>query len=137
MKLKYVGESFGIDSLTNGKIYELEIEDYDYYRVFDDSDEDYLYSRRNPRPMDGSSPGGKWVLVIDELKKRLSEVQSCFEFDYNGKHGGINPIRADKIEVYYGGKSEYADSIDKAIDTPFVDGKKLEEIVNDLYVSNF
>jgi len=63
MKLKYVGESFGVDSLTNGKIYEAKVEDDYYYRVIDDSGEDYLYSKTNPAPLDGSCPGGKWEIV--------------------------------------------------------------------------
>ena len=49
-KIKYVGESFGIDGLI---------------RVIDDSGEDYLYSISNPRPIDGSSKGGKWLIVKD------------------------------------------------------------------------
>lgn len=44
IRLRYVGESFGVDSLTNRKIYEVWVEDPDYYRVIDDSGEDYLYS---------------------------------------------------------------------------------------------
>lgn len=63
MKLRYIGESFGVDSLTNGKIYDAEIEDQDYYRVIDDSGEDYMYSRTNPAPLDRSSKGGKWEIV--------------------------------------------------------------------------
>lgn len=63
MKLRYVGESFGVDELTDGKIYEAWVEDDDYYRVIDDSGEDYMYSRTNPRPMDGSSKGGRWEIV--------------------------------------------------------------------------
>lgn len=63
MKLKYIGESFGALSLTNGKVYDAAIEDYDYYRVIDDSNEDYLYSRINPAPLDGSSKGGRWEIV--------------------------------------------------------------------------
>ena len=50
MKLKYIGESFGVDSLTNGKIY-------------DASGEDYLYPKINPAPLDGSSVGGRWEIV--------------------------------------------------------------------------
>lgn len=63
MLLKYVGESFGVDSLTNGQIYEATVEDDDYYRVIDDSGEDYLYPKINPAPLDGSSPGGEWVII--------------------------------------------------------------------------
>ena len=60
-KVKYVGESFGIDSLTDGKEYDyLEILNDGLIRVVDDSGEDYLYSTENPAPLDGSSTGGKW-----------------------------------------------------------------------------
>ncbi len=63
MRLRYIGESFGFDSLTNGKIYDAEAENEGMYRVIDDSGEDYLYSKDNPAPLDGSSAGGKWELV--------------------------------------------------------------------------
>lgn len=33
------------------------------YRVIDDSGEDYLYSRDNPAPCDGSNPGGYWEII--------------------------------------------------------------------------
>lgn len=65
VRLRYVGETFyyGIDGLTNGKVYEAWPEDDDLYRVVDDSGEDYLYDKINPRPLDGSSPGGRWEIV--------------------------------------------------------------------------
>lgn len=62
MKLKYIGPSFGVDGLTNGKIYEATIEDQDYYRVIDDSGEDYLYFREDPGPTDGSCHG-RWEII--------------------------------------------------------------------------
>lgn len=62
VKLRYKGESFGVDSLTDGKIYNAFEED-GMYRVIDDSGEDYLYSITNPAPLDGSSKGGKWEIV--------------------------------------------------------------------------
>lgn len=68
MKLRYVGESFGVDGLTNGKIYDafegIGAEE-GFYRVIDDSGEDYLYSKLNPAPLDGSSPGGRWEFISD------------------------------------------------------------------------
>jgi hypothetical protein len=63
MKLRYIGESFGAVSLTNGKVYEATDENPGMYRVIDDSGEDYLYSKINPAPLDGSSPGGRWEVV--------------------------------------------------------------------------
>jgi hypothetical protein len=62
LKIRYVGPSFGVDSLTDGKIYEA-TEENGMYRVIDDSEEDYLYSKENPAPLDGSSLGGKWEIV--------------------------------------------------------------------------
>lgn len=62
MKIRYVGESFGVDSLTNGKIYDA-VEEDGMYRVIDDSGEDYLYSKDRPAPLNGSSKGGRWEIV--------------------------------------------------------------------------
>jgi len=62
MKIQYIGESFGVDSLTNGKIYDA-VEENGMYRVVDDSGEDYLYSKENPAPLDNSSKGGCWKII--------------------------------------------------------------------------
>lgn len=62
MKVRYVGESFGVDSLTDGKIYDA-VEENGMYRVIDDSGEDYLYSKDRPAPLDSSSKGGRWEIV--------------------------------------------------------------------------
>jgi len=42
MKVKYINESDV--SLTNGKIYEVIAVEYGWYRIIDDTDEDYLFS---------------------------------------------------------------------------------------------
>ena len=80
MKVKYVGESFGIDELTNGKIYECLGVEYGMLRVIDDSEEDYLYSSINPGPLDRSSPGGEWEIIEDDekgtLKKQFAENEA-------------------------------------------------------------
>ncbi len=63
MKLKYVGETFGPEGLTDGQIYDA-IEENGWYRVVDDSGEDYLYSQTNPAPLVKSEgKGGKWEIV--------------------------------------------------------------------------
>lgn len=64
MKAKYIGETFyrGL-GLTNGKTYKILNEQGSFYRVIDDTGEDYLYSKTNPAPLDGSSKGGKWEII--------------------------------------------------------------------------
>ncbi len=63
MRLRFVGESFYLFGLTNGKVYEAWEEDEDYYRVIDDSGEDYLYPKTNPHAPDGSTTEGRWEIV--------------------------------------------------------------------------
>ena len=107
MKIKYIGESFGVDSLTNGKIYEATIEDEDFYRVIDDSGEDYLYSRTHPAPIDGSGKGGKWEIVeadnssLDDNK--TTQEKRDFIEEYLLKIG----MEDEDIDVYV-----YDDNID-------------------------
>ena len=69
MKVRYVGVSFGVDSLTDGKIYDvIELDEFSGgLRVVDNSGEDYLYSPNHPRPAAvPGHPGGRWVIVEDD-----------------------------------------------------------------------
>lgn len=76
MKVRYKGKSFGIDGLTDGRIYlVMEVDEITgSLRIIDDSDEDYLYSPTNPRPLDGSSAGGKFEIVEDDENESLKKA---------------------------------------------------------------
>ncbi len=77
MKVRYVGTSFGIDGLTNGKVYEVvELDEFSGgLRVIDDSDEDYLYSPKHPRPVAvPDHPGGHWKIVEDDENGTLKKA---------------------------------------------------------------
>lgn len=75
-KVKYIGKSFGVDSFTANKVYDVVRNQYRQLAVVDDSDEDYLWDLRNPRPFNGDEPtDGKFELVEDytgELTKIYS-----------------------------------------------------------------
>ncbi len=70
MKVKYIGESFGVDSLTNGKIYEWIGIEEPFLRVIDDSEEDYLYDILSPHDLN-SNAYGKWEIIEDDEKVSL------------------------------------------------------------------
>lgn len=72
-RVKYIGKTFGVDSLTNGKEYDLVKDETGWVKVVDDSEEDYIYDLVNPKPVDNSSEGGIFVIVDDPygtLEKR-------------------------------------------------------------------
>lgn len=74
MKVKYVGKSFGVECLTDGKIYEcIGIED-GMLRIIDDSGEDYLYSAIEPSSLENSELCGKWEIIEDNENKDLSKI---------------------------------------------------------------
>lgn len=75
-KVKYVGKSFGVDSLTDGRIYPVVSIEDGFIRVVDDSYEDYLYSIIRPSSMEDPDLCGKWEIVEDEkgiLKKYINK----------------------------------------------------------------
>lgn len=74
MKVRYVGKSFGVESLTNGKVYEcIGIEDY-MLRIIDDSGEDYLYSAIMPASLEDMDLCGKWEIVEDNENQDLEKI---------------------------------------------------------------
>lgn len=76
MKVKYVGESFGVLGLRDGKTYECLGEEYGLLRVIDESEEDdgVLYSATNPRPLVGPEPGGRFEIVEDDEQGTLRKA---------------------------------------------------------------
>lgn len=76
MRVRYVGRSFGIDSLTDGKIYEvLEVEPVlGALRVVDDSEEDYLYSPTHPKPLTAVEAYGRFEIIQDNESEDLKKA---------------------------------------------------------------
>ena len=76
MKVRYVGKSFGADSLTDGKVYEvLGVDEVTgAFRLIDDSDEDYLYSPTRPKPLTAHEPYGHFEIVEDDERGTLREA---------------------------------------------------------------
>ena len=101
MKLKYIGPSFGVESLTDGKVYIcLGFED-GLLRIVDDSEEDYLYSVI-PGPWDDQTIRGRWEVVEDDedrtLTKLFEDVRISLE---NEARIGITPRVVNVMEDDY------------------------------------
>lgn len=74
MKLRYKGSTFGPEGLTDNKVYICLGVEGPFVQIIDDSDEDYLYSRRGPAPLEGTIPPGRWEIVEDDEKGTLKKA---------------------------------------------------------------
>lgn len=76
MKVKYIGTTFGVDGLTDGKIYEVleYLEDIGALCLIDDSDEDYLYHPTSPKPNCADEAFGRFEIVEDDQAGTLKKV---------------------------------------------------------------
>ena len=64
-KVKYIGKSFGVDGLTNNKIYDVISVEPPFIRIIDDSEEDYLYSLSKPSCLENPKLRGVWKIIED------------------------------------------------------------------------
>lgn len=74
MKVRYIGNSFGVEGLTNGNIYEVISIEKDMLRIIDDSGEDYLYSAVRPSSLEDTKRFGKWEIIEDNENKDLERI---------------------------------------------------------------
>ncbi len=74
MKLRYIGKSFYVEGLTNGEVYECLGIEGAYFRVIDDSGEDYVYRIINPGPPTNSNWPARWDIVEDSDDRLLERT---------------------------------------------------------------
>lgn len=72
--VKFVGKTFF--SFIDGKNYYVLGYDSAYFRIIDESNEDYLYLIKNPRPLNESSWDGKFELVEDFIDGEIKQIMN-------------------------------------------------------------
>ena len=70
--VKFVGKTFF--SFINGKNYYVIGHDSVYFRIIDESKEDYLYLIGNPRPLSEETWNGKFELVKDFTGGKIKKI---------------------------------------------------------------
>ncbi|MGN0631036.1 MAG: hypothetical protein ACI4JN_06890 [Ruminococcus sp.] len=74
----------------------------------------------------------------DILRKKVKDCYGLVEFSYQGKDGNIDPYFHGNGNysylLYFDGSEKTVYSIDDVMDTPFICGKSLNEIGNEIII---
>lgn len=68
-----------------------------------------------------------------DLKKWINSLTQDITFQYKGKTGSICPFSPTDISLSYDGEEISVDSVDKAMKIPFINGKSLEGLCQQLF----
>lgn len=67
-----------------------------------------------------------------DLRDWIDSLTDDIEFQYKGLWGSICPFNRSNISLCYNEYEITVDSVDKAMSTPFIDGKSLNEISTEI-----
>ena len=67
---------------------------------------------------------------------------TLFGFIYDGKDGNVDPYyipetNSDEFLLYYNGTEQTVTSIDEVMNTPFINGKSLNEIADKIEITEW
>lgn len=79
--------------------------------------------------------------MVDVIKSTIVDNATLFGFDYNGKSGNIDPSytpeTGDVFLLFFNGNEQSVSSIDEVFSTPFIDGKTLSEVANQITITEW
>ena len=69
-----------------------------------------------------------------DMRSLIDGLTQDIDFEYRGKHGVICPFSRADISLCYDGMEISADSVDKAMNTPFVLDQTLADMCTELEI---
>ena len=81
-------------------------------------------------------------MTADKIRNRIEECVSMLTFEYNGKEGNVDPYyitenRRKEYLILFDGCEQNVYDIETVMNTPFIDGKSLNEIADKLVITEW
>lgn len=73
-------------------------------------------------------------MTTDDIRDRIVAMVSHVTFNYRGQDCGVDPLSRTRFDMWCGGDTMTADSIDAVMSTPFFMGKALQDISQDIAI---
>lgn len=71
---------------------------------------------------------------LNEVRDRLLEFSGLMILRYQGSEFDIDPFSKTNFQINYNGKEFRANSIEDVMNIPFLDGKCIKDVVQDIEV---
>lgn len=76
-------------------------------------------------------------MTANEIRNIIAEGTFMLSFTYNGKDGDVDPSyipekKISKYLLFFDGEEQTVYDVDSVMNAPFIDGKSLTEIANQL-----
>lgn len=77
-----------------------------------------------------------------DIKNRIAEMVTLFGFEYNGKEGNVDPYylpekKTDAFLLYYDGTEQTVYNIEDVMNTPFIEGKTLNDVADQIEITDW
>ncbi|MEG0897330.1 MAG: hypothetical protein RR867_09440 [Ruthenibacterium sp.] len=80
-------------------------------------------------------------MTAQKIQTRIAEICTLFGFEYNGKVGNIDPYYLSEGQfeflLFFDGEEKTVTSIDAVMNEPFFDGKSLNDIAEDITITEW
>lgn len=79
-------------------------------------------------------------MTATKIKKRIDEMCTLFGFEYQGKAGNVDPYytpgEGSTFLLFFDGAETVVDNIDGVMNTPFIDGKTLMDVAEEIEITD-
>lgn len=80
-------------------------------------------------------------MTAKKIADRIAEMCTLFGFEYNGKDGNVDPYYlpsdGDSFLLFFDGEEQTVHSIDEVMNTPFIGGKSLNELYDQIKITEW
>ena len=73
-------------------------------------------------------------MKASDLRNWIDSLAQDIDFSYHGKSGSICPISRTNIGLCYNGDAVDVQSVDEAMSVPFINGKSLNDLCEQLEI---
>ena len=81
-------------------------------------------------------------MKAEKIKARIDDCVTLFGFEYRGKEGNVDPyyIHEEKryeFLLYFDGQEQIVNNIDDVMNTPFILGHTLNEVADEIEITEW